>query len=162
MRALFVFVPTMSLAQSATPVVTKAFMRDIATGKVTTAHLVDPDTGIVVIDYVTDERDPVEKSSRRLCGPAAESHLRYWVKNHLRPAVDLDELFSCTNRPRPTCTVGIAGEIMTKTDYELRPLPDGTLVVDTLITTDSTYVPKDKPRVVARLREKQLGGRCPR
>jgi hypothetical protein len=51
---------------------------------------------------------------------------------------------------------------MTKTAYELRPLPDGTLVIDTLITTDATYEPKDKPLVVARLREKQRGGRCER
>ena len=135
-------------------------MRDVATGRVPPANLVDPSLGLVVIDYVIDERDPVEKSSRRLCGSAAEAHLRTWVKTHLRPAVELDELFSCTNRPRPTCIAGIGGEIMTKTTYELRPLPDGTLVIDTLITTDATYAPKDKPLVIARLRAKQFGGRC--
>jgi hypothetical protein len=89
---LFVLLPTLAHAQHATPVVTKAFMREVATGKLPAAKLVDPDTGLVVIDYVTDERDPVEKSSRRLCGSAAEAHLRSWVKTHLRPAVDLDEL----------------------------------------------------------------------
>jgi hypothetical protein len=136
-RSLFVLLPTLAHAQHATPVVTKALMRDIAAGKVPAARLVDPDIGVVVIDYVA-ERDPVARSSRRLCGSAAESHLRDWVKTHLRPAVALDELFACTT------------------------LPDGTLVIDTLITTDATSEPKDRPLVVARLREKQLGGRCER
>lgn len=137
-------------------------MRDVAAGKLPAAELVDPDVGLVVIDYITDEREPAERSSHRLCGGAAEAHLRAWVRDHLRPAITLDELFSCANRPRPTCIAGIPGETMTKTTYELRPLPDGTLVFDTLITTDATYEPKDRPRVVARLRAKQLGGRCVR
>lgn len=159
MRSLFVLLPTLAHAQHATPVITKALMRDIATGKVPATSLVDPDIGLVVIDYLADEREPAVKSSRRLCGSAAESHLRQWVKMHLRPAVELDELFACTNRPRPTC---IAGTGETKTAYELRPLPDGTLVIDTLITTDATSEPKDRRLVVARLREKRLGGRCDR
>jgi hypothetical protein len=161
-RALvLLLIPAVAAAEPPTPVVTKAFMRAIAAGKVPTADLVDPDIGIVVIDYVTDEQEPVTKSARRLCGAAAEAHIKYWVKNHLKPSLAMDELFSCTNRPRPTCTAGIGGELMTKTEYEFRPLPDGTLVLDTLVTTDSTYVAKDKPQVVARLRAKLIGGRCP-
>jgi len=161
MRTLLVLLlPAVAAAQPATPVVTKAFMREIAAGTVKPVDLVDPEVGIVVIDYVTDERDPITKSARRLCGAAAEAHIKYWAKNHLKPSIAMDELFSCTNRPRPTCTAGIGGELMSKTEYEFRPLPDGTLVIDTMITSDSTYVPKDKPRVVARLRAKHIGGRC--
>ena len=154
-------IPAVAAAEPPTPVVTKAFMREIAAGKLKPADVIDPALGIVVIDYITDEQEPITKSARRLCGAAAEAHVKLWVKHHMRPALELDELFSCTNRPRPTCTIGFIGEMSNKTEYEFRPLPDGTLVIDTMITTDSTYPQKDKPRVVARLRAKHFGGSCP-
>lgn len=154
-------IPAVAAAEPPTPVVTKAFVRDIAAGKLKAADLIDPALGIVVIDYITDEQDPITKSARRLCGAAAEAHVTSWVKRHMRPALALGELFSCTNRPRPTCTVGYIGEMSNKTEYEFRPMPDGTLVIDTMITSDSTYAQKDKPRVVARLRAKHIGGSCP-
>ena len=153
MRLLLLLIPAIAVAEPPTPVVTKAFMRKAQLA-------VDPEVGLVVIDYITDEREPIVRSAKRLCAADADAHIKLWTKNHLRPALRLDELFTCTNRPRPTCVVGFIGEGTTKTTYELRPLPDGTLVLDTMITTDSTYEPADTPRVVARLRAKLLGGRC--
>ena len=162
MRALLLLLPAVAAAEPATPVVTKAFVRDIAAGKVKPAELIDPATGVLQVVYIAGEYDPPEsKFARRLCGRAAERELAHVIRRHMKMAVELDEMFTCKNRPRPTCHVGIAGEFSSTNEYVFRPTPDGKLVLDTLISTNSANKPIDEARVVARLRAKHIGGSCP-
>src|SRR5688500_3934220 len=119
-RALFLLLPALAFAEPATPVVTKAFMRKIASGTIKPADLVDPATGIVQVVYLADELEVPIKSARRLCGAGAEREIARTLR-HLKIAVELDEVFACKNRPRPTCHAGIAGEFATTTEYVFRP-----------------------------------------
>ena len=151
-----------AFAEPATPVVTKAFMRQIASGKVKAADLVDPTTGVLVVIYaggVESEHPPI-KTAQRLCGAEAERAIKRVVRDHLKMAVQLEDEFKCSNRPRPTCIATIAGEFGTRNQYEFRPTPDGDLVLDTLITTNAAYPAPNEAKVVARLRASQLGGTC--
>jgi hypothetical protein len=161
-RILLLLIPAIAAAEPPTPVVTKAFMRQIADGKIKPAELVDPTVGVLAVRYTSGEYEPPEtKSAFRLCGADAATAIKRIVRDHLKTAISLDEDFSCTNRPRPTCIAGIAGEWSTRNAYVFRPNPDGKLMLDTIITTNAAYNPADEARVIARLRAKHLGGTCP-
>ncbi len=162
---VLLLLPALAFAAPVSPaapaMVTKAFMREIAAGRVKPSDLVDPDTGVLHVIYTSSEREPPEtRSARRLCGDKAARALATIFRSDLRPAIEADELFSCKNRPRPSCVAGLAGEWMTKTEYVFRSSADGKLVLDTIIKTNSVYNPEDEARVVARLRAKYLGGLC--
>ena len=164
MRAvvLLLLLPALAHAEPPAPVVTKAFMRELAAGKRKAADLVDPKLGILEVVYLDGEFDPpVTKSARRLCGQKAVDELAFVIRHELKLAVEHDELFRCTNRPRPSCVAGEIGEHMTNREYAFHHDPDGKLVLDTVILTMSTYKPADEARVVARLRAKHSGGGCP-
>ena len=112
--------------------------------------------------YTSGESEPtVTKYARRLCGAKAVDELGFIVRHELRSAVEANELFSCKNRPRPSCTAGQIGEFATNREYVFRPDPDGRLVLDTIIVTNSAYKPDDEARVVARLQAKHALGTCP-
>ena len=163
MRTLaWLLVPALAAAEPATPVVTKRFMRQFAAGAIQPGALVDRETGVLQVIYVVGDGEPAVKYVRRLCGRTAERELARLVRDQMKIAIEMDEIFKCSNRPRPMCRIGILGEFATTTDYVFRPTPDGKLVFDTLITTNSAYKPADEARVVARLRAKHTGGSCRR
>jgi hypothetical protein len=157
-----VLLPALAFAEPATPVVTKAFMRQIASGKIKPADLVDATTGVLVVVYAggIESEDPPTKSAQRLCGVDAERAIKRVVRDHLKTAIDFNDEFTCSNRPRPTCIATIAGEFGTRNEYVFRPNPDGDLFLDTLITTNAAYPAPNEAKVVARLRAKHIGGSC--
>ncbi len=160
-RALLLLVPAVALAEPPTPFVTKAFMRQIAAGKIRAADLVDPTAGVLELVYTSSETEPpVTKTARRLCGDDAVRAVQR-AREQLKRAISFDDTFWCMNRPRPTCIAGVAGEFETTTEYTFRPAPDGTLRLDTITTTNSANRPADEPRVLARMRAKHFGGTCP-
>jgi hypothetical protein len=160
MRALLCLVLATNVA-AAEPMVTKAFMREIAAGKRPPRDLIDPARGLVSIVYISGETEPsVTKRGQHLCAAAAERALGAMIRDHLKRAVPLEERFECRNRPGPpTCTVGVIGEGMTTANYVFRTTGDR-LVLDTMILTNSVYNPDDEAKVVARYRARYAGATC--
>jgi hypothetical protein len=160
-RSLLLLLPSLAIAEPM-PKVTKSFMRDIAAGKHEPADLIDATRGVVEVVYVSGESEPpVTRFARRLCGQKAIDELAFIIRRELVPAIRADELFSCKNRPRPSCVAGQIGEFATNREYVFHPDPDGRLVLDTIILTNSAYKPADEARVVARLQTKHALGGCP-
>jgi hypothetical protein len=160
-RLLLLLLPSLAIAEPM-PKVTKSFMRDIAAGKHAPVDLIYATKGIVEVVYVSGESEPpVTRFSRRLCGQKAIDEVAFIIRRELVVAVRIDELFSCKNRPRPSCVAGQIGEFATNREYVFHPDPDGRLVLDTIILTNSAYKPADESRVVARLQTKHAFGGCP-
>jgi hypothetical protein len=86
-------------------VVTKALIRDVASGKIPLAKLVDPERGLIVIDYwigcVDDHAPP--PSAVKLCGDDLAKKLPALV-GELKAMTDPNSLgFDCENKPAPVC-----------------------------------------------------------
>lgn len=162
MRALVVIVVMVTgvTVARADPPVTKAWMREVAKGKIQPSEVIEAERGIVELQYTSGEGEPpVIRRSKRLCGVTAAKRLIV-LRTQWQQAMASDEIFACSNRGGARCTIGFVGEFMTTWDVELRVGAAGKLVIDTIIVRNSVYPPDDEPRVLARLRRKQAATGC--
>jgi hypothetical protein len=140
--------------------VTRRLIRQLADGEVPWSDVIDAD-GVAFVTYRSGETEPPEtRAAQRLCGDAAATALAGRA-DRLRADIAADEIFVCTRGPRPTCTVGEAGEWAQSTRFYFRTSADGTLALDAVADINSAYPPYDTPVVIADLRARTIGERCP-
>src|SRR5262245_61820968 len=83
--------------------VTKALIREVASGKLPLAKLVDPDRGLIVIEFWEDCVELKPPSAVKLCGDDLAKKLPAIV-GELRALTDPRSLgFACENKPAPVC-----------------------------------------------------------
>jgi hypothetical protein len=87
--------------------VTKALIRDIANGKLPLGKLVDPDRGLIVLEFWSGcAGAPPPPSAVKLCGDDLAKRLpaiTQRIKGAIEWAKDLGSEFACENKPAAVC-----------------------------------------------------------
>jgi hypothetical protein len=123
-------------------VVTKAFIRELATDLKRLQGLVDPALGVADVAYIKGEcvgDEPCSAYARRLCGHSLDRRLAS-LKAELPSWIRYAELdgFTCRNRPDVVCTLQHAGEGAVTLELRFRSQPDG-LVLERIFERNRAY-----------------------